>query len=170
VFHVYTHCVWEGRGYVRDDLDRQMFLRELARATSKFEWTCVGFCLLGSHYHLLLGVPDGALSRGMQSLNWRYAVQFNARHGLRGHLQFDRFGSRRISDDPDLVSAYRYVMRNPVDAGLAPGVEAWPWSSHAGTIGLIEPHSFVDASLVLGFFGGSREASMSRLRAFVAES
>lgn len=164
-FHVYTHCVWAARGYFRDDLDRTIFLRELARAIARFGWTCIGFCLVGTHYHLLLEVGDGALARGMQSLNWRYARQFNARYGLRGHVQFDRYGSRRIQDDPDLVGAYRYVMQNPVEAFLVDSPESWQWSSYAGTLGLEEQHDFVDPSLVLACFDApSRESAVAQLR------
>src|SRR5438552_1969654 len=54
IFHVFTHCVWAAPALFRDDLNRMVFLRELARATQIFEWTCVGFCLIRTHYHLML--------------------------------------------------------------------------------------------------------------------
>jgi len=168
-FHVYTHGLWEGRGYFRDDLDRTIFLRELARATSKFAWTCIAYCLLGSHYHLVLDVRDGALSRGMQSLNWRYSMQFNDRHRLRGHHQFERFGSRRIEDEYDLESVYLYVARNPVEATLCEQAEHWRWSSHAGTVGLRELDSFVDPAALYDCVGGSLDVARVRLRQRVAE-
>jgi REP-associated tyrosine transposase len=167
IFHIYTHGVWQAPPYFRDDVDRMVFLRELARATRKTEWRCIAFCLLATHYHLLLDVDDGALSEGMQSLNWRYAMQFNERHASRGHAQFDRFGSRRIEDDSDLLSACRYIVRNPVEAGLCVSPQDWPWSSYAGTVALAEQQSFVDASLILECLGGESEIATARLRRFV---
>src|SRR5581483_6380095 len=68
LFHVYTHCVWAAPALYRDDADRLTFLRELASATAKFEWTCVAYCLMRTHYHLILAVLDGVLPRGMHAL------------------------------------------------------------------------------------------------------
>jgi REP element-mobilizing transposase RayT len=164
---VFTHCVWAAPAYFRDDVDRMVFLRELGRATAKFDWKCIAHCLLDTHAHLVLGVEDGALARGMQSLNWRYAIQFNQRHKLRGHVQFERYGARRIEGDSDLLTTFRYVARNPVEAKLCTTPQTWPWSSYAGTVGLLEPNSFVDARQVLDCFECSPERAVARLRDFV---
>lgn len=166
-FHLYAHCVWATDRYFRDDVDRMVFLRELARATMKFEWTCVAYCLMRSHYHLIVGVDAGVLPRAMQSLNWRYAMDFNVRHALRGVTQFKRYGSRRLADDDDLVNCFRYVVRNPVDAALCERPEDWAWSSYAATIGLRERASFVDDRIVLDYFGGAIDVSQAALRRFV---
>jgi REP element-mobilizing transposase RayT len=170
IFHVFTHCVWAAPALFRDDLSRTVFLRELARTTRTFEWTCIGFCLMGTHYHLMLDVPDRALPVGMQSLNFRYAMDFNQRHGMRGHVQFARYGAVRIRDDSHLQTVYKYVARNPVEAQLCGNCEDWPWSSYPAAVGLAEPHSFVDPMRVLASFGLVRELAAAQLRAFVEES
>ena len=167
LFHVYTHCVWAAPALYRDDADRLTFLRELASATAKFEWTCVAYCLMRTHYHLILAVLDGVLPRGMHALNFRYACAFNQRHASLGHVQAARYGSRRIDGDDDLVSTYRYVVRNPVEAGLCESPADYPWSSYAGTVGLAAAQPFVDASLVLACFDGDREEAIGALRAYV---
>jgi REP element-mobilizing transposase RayT len=166
-FHVYTHCVWAARAHFRDDVDRSTFLRELGRVTKDVEWTCIGFCLMPSHYHLIVRVEHGVLPRAMQSLNWRYAIEFNLRHAMRGHAQFARYGARRIKDEADLVGCYRYVMRNPVEAGLCLTPAEWPWSSYAGTIGLAPSSSFVDDALLLAAFGDVYEHAVAGLRLVV---
>ena len=74
------------------------------------------------------------------------------------------------ASERDLQVAYRYVMRNPVEAGLCRSPELWPWSSYAATIGLAESFTFVDASPLLGCFDGSSEAQIAALRACVEES
>lgn len=73
VFHVYAHCVWAAPALYRDDLDRLEFLRRLAEVTAKSEWRCIGFCLMRTHYHLVVEVADGALPLAMQTLNHGYA-------------------------------------------------------------------------------------------------
>jgi putative transposase len=148
-FHIFTHCVWAATALYRDDIDRLEFLRHLGRVTSEGAWTCIGYCLMTSHYHLIVAVDAGALPRAMHALNLPYAVQFNRRHGLKGHVQFRRYGSRRLVDGLDIVDTFRYVVRNPVEAGLCSAPEDWPWSSYAGTVGLAEPASFVDSTPLL---------------------
>jgi putative transposase len=170
IFHVYTHCVWAAQEHFRDDADRMTFVRELARVTTAFEWTCIGYCLMRSHYHLLVQVDSGVLPRAMQSLNWRYAMMFNSRHSMRGHTQFNRYGARRITDGDDLLSRYRYVMRNPVKAGLCTDPADWRWSSYAGTIGLVPAQPFVDEQLVLACLHDEPVFAAETLRRFVALS
>ena len=136
----------------RDDLDRLEFLRHLALASARPEWNCSAFCLMGSHYHLIVDVGDNVLPTAMHALNLAYARAFNQRHTLRGHVQFDRYGARRIADEDDLLTRYAYVANNPVRAGLCQNPADWPWSSFAGTVGLAPAHSFVDPSQVLACF------------------
>jgi putative transposase len=152
IFHVYTHCVWISPGHYRDDVDRLDFLRRLARITVDFGFTCVGFCLMTTHYHLIVEVDDGVLPGAMQKLNHGYACEFNRRYALRGHVQFRRYGSRRVGDETDFVNTYAYVMNNPVEAGLCAKASQWPWSSFAGTIGLRRPDSFVGDQRILRCF------------------
>lgn len=147
VFHVFTHCVWAAQAHYRDDVDRIGFLRRLARVTARTQWRCMGFCLMRTHYHLIVEVADGVLPVAMQALNHGYAWDFNRRHGLRG-----RYGSRRIADSEGLIAAYAYVMNNPVEAGLCSRASHWPWSSFRGTLGICERNSFVDDGPIVGCF------------------
>src|SRR4051794_19209899 len=109
IFHVYTHCVYGVPAYFRDDLDRVDFLRKLAQVTAKTAWTCVAYCLMGTHYHLIVEVEDGLLPTAMHRLNLGYARDFNRRHGLKGHVQFAPYGARRIASDVSLARRFRYV-------------------------------------------------------------
>ena len=168
-FHVWVHCVWASRTLFRDDTDRMVFLRKLADTTALSGWTCIGFCLMRSHYHLVVNVGDGVLPAAMFKLNLGYARDHNRRYGLRGHVQYDRYGARRLDDCDRLKEAYKYVMRNPCAAGICESPADWPWSSYRGTVGLATPHTFIDDSLILACFEGSREAAVARLRAFVEE-
>lgn len=152
LFHVYTHCVWAAPALYRDDTDRSEFLRSLARVTRKTGWTCLAYCLMSSHYHLIVRVEGGSLPRAMHRLNLAYALHHNRRHGLRGHVQFERYGARRLHDHFELAIAFAYLANNPVKAGLCSAQAEWPWSSYAATVGLAPPASFVDSrELLRGF-------------------
>ena len=170
VFHVYTHCVWASPALFRDDLDRVDFLRRLAATTVRVEWRCIAYCLMGSHYHLIVAVQDGVLPVAMQRLNYAYAVGYNLRYDLRGHVQFARYGSRRITDDDDLLGCFKYVALNPVEAGLCRSPCDWQWSSYPGAVALAKPQPFVDPWPVLSCFAGSRERAVASLREFVENS
>jgi REP element-mobilizing transposase RayT len=166
-FHIYTHCVWAVPHLYRDDADRLEFLRLLARAGAKTQWTCISYCLMTSHYHLIVEVADGVLPVGMHALNLPYARQHNRRYGLRGHVQFRRYGSRRIENEDDLVNTFAYVANNPVEAGLCSSAADWVWSSYAGTVGLTELASFVDPARVLRYFDWPRVDPQAALRRHV---
>ena len=164
-FHIWTHCVWAAPVHYRDDRDRLEFLRHLARVTAKTEWRCIGFCLMSTHYHLLVEVDDGVLPVAMQSLNHAYSCQFNRRHGLRGHAQSRRYGSRRIGGSDDLIQTYAYAMNNPVEARFCSRASHWPWSSFSGTLGIADRNSFVDDGPVVGCFGRELDPLVALRRA-----
>jgi REP-associated tyrosine transposase len=161
------HHVWvnaTGREeYFSDDVDRLAWLRRLVQTREIHSWTCIVFCQLTTHVHLVLDVPDWSLPVGMKRLNLEYSRDFNARHRRVGQLVRRRYGSRRILSGTDLLGVYAYVVLNPVEAGLVRRPEDWRWSSHATTLGSSRDFPFVDASLVLAELGGSIEA----LRALV---
>jgi putative transposase len=169
IFHVHTHCVWAAERLYRDDNDRMVFLRDLARAVAKAQWTCIAVCLMNSHYHLILAVDTDALPLGMHSLNFRYAVEFNTKYRMKGHVLATRYKSKRIVDNDHLLTVYRYVVRNPVKARLCERPEEWPWSSYASAIGIAPPHSFVDPTVVLSCFDGPLDLARAKLREFVEE-
>jgi putative transposase len=169
LFHITCHSVWT-TDLFRDDVDRLALLGEIASAVVGAAWTCLIVCLMTTHYHLILEVGEDTLPTGMQRVNTRYACRYNSRHRLRGHVFGGRYTSRRLATDAHLLAAFAYVARNPVEAGLCRSPGEWPWSSYAGTVGLNEPHSFVDADRVVRSFGGTREIAVARLRAYVEES
>jgi putative transposase len=164
LFHVFTRCVYASPALYRDDLDRLEFVRFLARTTAKSGWSCIAFCLMTTHYHLVVEVDDEVLPAAMHRLNLAYARTFNKRHNLKGRVQFRPYGASRIRGEDDLLTRYRYVVRNPVRAGLCPEAEDWEWSSFAGTLGG-SAHTFIDDRRITCLF-----SDLSELRALVNES
>jgi putative transposase len=167
LFHIYTHCVWAAGALYRDDVDRLEFLRHLAEVTRKTGWDCLGYCLLKTHYHLIVRVDDGVMPRAMHRLNLAYARHYNRRHRLRGRVQFAPYGSRRLHDEGELLVAFAYVANNPVKGGLCRSPAAWPWSSYAGTVGTAGLSAFVDPREVLRVFDSGWTDPRLALRAFV---
>jgi putative transposase len=136
-----------------DDADRRMFMGFFAQSVHRQRWTCLAYCLMTNHFHLLLRLADANLSRGMHRLNWLYALRFNERHGHVGHLFEARFGSREMKDETHLLDALRYIVLNPVRAGLCADPADWAWSSFRATAGLEPCPSFLAAARVRRLFG-----------------
>ena len=130
----------------RDGADCLSMIGQIERVTLDTDWTCLAVCLMGTHYHLIVDADDHVLADAMKRINWAYAVGHNKRHGRRGHRSACKYVSIPIESDGYLLGCYRYVVRNPVEAGLRDRPEAWPWSSYAATIELSSAFSFVDAT------------------------
>ena len=112
----------------RDESDRRSFVHLLRRCERTWGWTCHAFCLMTTHYHLVLETTRPHLSGGLHELNGRYARVFNNRYGRYGHLFAERFSARVIEDEDHLYDACTYVLMNPVKARLCDRAEEWPWS------------------------------------------
>jgi REP element-mobilizing transposase RayT len=65
----------------------------------------------------------------MCELNGGYARWSNRFLGREDHAWGKRFGSVPIETDEHLLEACRYVVLNPVRAGICASPAAWPWSS-----------------------------------------
>jgi REP element-mobilizing transposase RayT len=161
IYHVAARAAVD-EALFRDDRDFFSFELEVERIVSP-ECTLIGACALDTHYHLILETTDGVLARAVKQLNHRYALTFNARYGRRGHAFAGRYMSVRIKSDEQLATVYRYVARNPVEAGACDEPAEWRWSSYREAIGLPGRFAFADPSRVLEFFDGSVE----QLRVFV---
>ena len=131
IFHVTTRGV-NRESIFRDDCDRVAFLRLLSGTGERYGWGCHAFCLMGTHYHLLLETERESLSRGLHRLNGVYAQLFNRRHARTGHLFGGRFHAWVIRDEGHLRATLRYVLDNPVRAGLCASASDWPWSGANG--------------------------------------
>jgi REP element-mobilizing transposase RayT len=130
LFHVYARGVCETNLFAGDD-DRRLFLQLLERTKRRHGWSCHAYCLLSTHYHLVLEARTSELSRGLCELNGSYARRANRRRDRFGHLFAGRFGARVIASEEYLFEACAYVVLNPVKANLCDRIEDWAWSYSA---------------------------------------
>ena len=167
VYHVTTRGNAR-QAVFRDDRDRKAFLEVLESVVEKSNWRCHVYCLMENHYHLILETPDGNISQGMRQLNGIYTQTFNRRHGTVGHLFQGRFKAILVERESYLLELCRYVVLNPVRAGLvkSPG-GGYPWSSYRATVGRVRAPSFLTVDWVLGQFGKRRGEAQRSYRDFV---
>lgn len=117
-----------------DDADRQAWLSVLAQVCRRFNWTVHAYCLMSNHYHLLVETPDANLSAGMRQLNGVYTQLTNRAHARVGHVFQGRFKAIVVDKDNYLLELARYVVLNPVRAGMVQDPGQWPWSSYGAML------------------------------------
>jgi putative transposase len=112
-----------------EDGDHARYLAFLKEGAEKSGTSIWAYCLMPNHVHII-AVPSHA--DGLRALfadaHRRYTNYVNWRHGWTGHLWQGRFGSAAMDED-HLAEAVRYVLLNPVRAGLTKRAEDWPHSS-----------------------------------------
>ncbi len=152
-----------------DDQDRYVFLKKVSEVAARYAWSIYAYCLMGNHYHLLLRTEQPNLSRGMRQLNGTYAQYFNRRHERAGHLFQGRFKAILIKDEERLLTVARYVVLNPVRAGIVDGPADWKWSSYRATVGLDKAADFMGIDQLLCFFSNRRDVARKLYDSFVHE-
>ena len=136
-----------------DDADRSRFLIVLAFVVERYRVRCHAYCLMGNHYHLLLETPDANLSAAMRQLNGVYTQGFNRRHERCGHLLQGRFGAHVVDGQSYLYEVCRYIVLNPVRAGLVSHPRGWVWSSFRATAGQTPAPGFLTVGWVRALSG-----------------
>ena len=151
-----------------DDEDRRQFLQVVGRAARLYDLRIMAICLMGNHYHFILETPGRNLSDSMHFINGVFAQRSNRRHGQTGHVFEGRFRSLIIQQESYLMRAARYVVRNPVRAGLVTDAGAWPWSSYGATAGLERAPSWLHIGWTQwAFRANSRAEAQRRYIAYV---
>lgn len=109
--------------------DYEIYRQLLAEQCQKASVSIWAYCLLPNHVHLI-AVPEtsASLARAVGEAHRQYTTIVNKREGWKGCLWQGRFNSFAM-DEPHLYAATRYVLMNPVRAGLVGRAADWPFSS-----------------------------------------
>jgi putative transposase len=145
----------ERREIFLGDRDLWDFARRLERLIPEWGGLCFAWALLSNHVHLVLRTGPSPLASLMHRLNTGYAGRFNREHARVGHLFQNRFLSKIVGDDADLLNVIRYVHLNPVRAGVVKDLGAlasYPWTGYGALVGTRSPLAFEPVSRVLEMF------------------
>jgi REP element-mobilizing transposase RayT len=152
----------------RNDGDRHAWIRIIASVCERFRWNIHAFCQMGNHYHLVVETLNGNLARGMRQLNGEYTRRFNFRHATVGHLFQGRYKAILVQRQTYLLALIRYVVLNPVRAGMTATAGAWPWSSYAMTCCDAPAPAWLHVDWLLSQFSEHRSVAIHAYREFVA--
>ncbi|HEX7151667.1 MAG TPA: transposase [Thermoanaerobaculia bacterium] len=157
----------EQRRIFKSDRDRTQFLLFLGEVARRFGWSVTAYVLMSNHFHLVIQTPEPNLSKGMHWLKGTYAAWFNRHHRRSGHLFQGRFHALLVEKESYFTQVLRYVVLNPVRAGMVRRPEDYRWSSYRATAGLTVAPEWLDVSAALAIFGSELPAARAEYQAFV---
>ena len=152
-----------------DDTDREVWLEIFGSVCERFNWRCHAWVQMDNHYHLVVETVEGNLSKGMRQLNGVYTQAHNRRHNRVGHVFQGRFKGILFDADSYLLELSRYVVLNPLRAGMVKQLRHWKWSSYPAMTGKAKPPEWLETDWILGHFGEQRKRAVTRYIEFVRE-
>ena len=149
----YLHVITRGNAQqiiFEDDQDYGYYLKLIREYASENNITICAYCLMTNHVHLLIHYEDKNVATFMHKVGISYSNYFNKKYDRTGHVFQGRYKSEIIDNEQYFLTVNRYILQNPVKAGLSKNVD-YKWNSY--DISAIQ-NSFVDTSLLIDILGG----------------
>lgn len=128
IFHIINRG--NGRATVfKKDSDYRAFVSLLGAAKQRIPTRVFAFCLMPNHFHMVAQSVAGGMSAFIHWLLTTHVRRYHVHYGTTGHVWQGRFKSFEISQDEHFLTVVRYVVSNPVRAGLVSHPSDWRWSS-----------------------------------------
>ena len=112
------------------DADKYHFMKVLQECKEVSGFKLHAFCLMSNHIHLLIEPADEPLEIIFKRIGSRYAVWYNRKYQRAGHLFQDRFRSENVETDQYYMTVLRYILQNPMKAGMESKPGNYRWSSY----------------------------------------
>ncbi len=149
------------------EADRLAWLDIFGQVCSRFNWVCHAWCQMTNHYHVVVETAEGNLAQGMRQLNGVYTQTINRSHRRVGHVFQGRYKAIFVEKDRHLLELARYVVLNPLRAGMVREVGAWPWSSYHAMLGTEAAPPWLQTDWILGQFSPQRGRAIKKYVDFV---
>ena len=131
------HVIQRGnnRNYIYENTrDKYQFLAILSQALKLYEAVLLQYVLMDNHYHLLVRVGKQPLSRLLWYLNRQYTCYYNQRYNRIVTIYGGRYKSYLLREKEKLYSTIRYIVQNPVKAGMAANPSEYRFSGHKAVL------------------------------------
>ncbi len=109
--------------------DRKKYFLILNELLEKTDIEIYSYCLMSNHVHLLIYRKNYPLNLFMKRLNSKYAVYFNKKYHLVGHVFQGRYKSKIVLNDKYLIPLVNYIHFNPVKAHIVKNTTDYKYSS-----------------------------------------
>ena len=135
-YHIYNRGV-NRQAIFFGERNYRFFIQRLRAYFSPEHADIVAYCLMPTHYHLLVQVRTNDFGKTvMHPLSTSYTKAVNREQGRVGPLFQGKYKARLVATDAYLRNVTRYIHRNPVEAGYVQDLTSWPYSSYPDYIGL----------------------------------
>jgi putative transposase len=151
-YHVMNRGLAHGPIF-REDTDREGFLSLVGELYQLWGIEVYAYCLMDTHYHLLLQTPRAGLGRAMRHLDGIYTQRFNRAYGRDGPLFRGRYKAIVIDVEEYFLAVARYIHQNPADADLVGDIDQYRWSSHRAYLNSKVAPKWLNTMAVLSRFG-----------------
>jgi len=112
-----------------DDNDYRRFIDLLGRYKLTCGYELYAYCLMGNHIHLLICAKKDPLELIFRRIGSSFVYWYNTKYARCGHLFQDRFKSEPVNDERGFLVVLRYILQNPVVAGICSSPMLYPYSS-----------------------------------------
>ena len=131
-------------------MDYQIFLQILQFYKEESNFKLYAYCLMDNHIHLLLKEGDIPLADLIKKIEVKFARNYNYYYQRCGVLFQDRYKSEPITTEAYFLTVARYIMQNPMHAGLEKAPGTYKWSSFFAYCKM--DNSFVDVDIMRHYF------------------
>ena len=116
-FYIDTHDLWT------------IFLKELTDLVERYNFRIYAFVLMNNHYHLIAACSEEyPLGTVMCELQTKVSIEANALAKRINHFWGGPYKASMITDEVYYATCLKYVLRNPVTAGICNRVEDYDYS------------------------------------------
>lgn len=149
VYHVMMRGI-NRQEIFEDEEDFHKFLAILKECKDISEFEIYAYCLMPNHVHLLIKTGTEPLEQIFRRIGTRFVCWYNRKYQRTGHLFQDRFRSETIENEAQLLTVLRYIIQNPMKAGMEAEPGSYPWSSYYSYAGI--PDLITDTDFASGMF------------------
>lgn len=130
IYHVMLRGVNKSAIF-HDDQDRMRMLEVIDKVKALVGFELFAYCLMHNHVHLLIKeTEEEPIGSIMKRISVRYVMWFNRKYERVGHLFQDRYKSECVDEQAYYLVVLRYILQNPIKAGVVSRLDAYPWSSY----------------------------------------
>jgi len=128
--HLYNRGVNKATIFFEDS-DYKYFLRKMKEYKEKYFIQIICYCLLPNHFHLFTKqlTDEHTPGKFIGDLTNAYTKGTNKKYDRTGVLFQGKTKSKLIDDESYFVWLCKYILNNPVKAGVAIKPEGWEYSS-----------------------------------------
>ena len=123
-----TFCTDQRRKLFEKQEAVDLVLEQISRTSTELRFAVIAYCFMPDHVHLLIdgkaADSDGKvfIARVKQYSGYHYAKKFNAK-------LWQRYGYEHVVRDDEVTTVVaKYILENPVRAGLVERVEDYPFA------------------------------------------